>query len=128
LANLLKLVNQLSNLTVSEAAELANMLADKWGAAETGQPAEARVRRKPTEGADTKLMQELVFQPYNVVLRPFSKEEMAKGKTPDFKLMKGGELRGYCELKSPRDDWVFEFPGNIEPWRIRLGDPILTDF
>jgi hypothetical protein len=91
------------------------MLADKWGAAETGQPDDVRMPRKPTEGADTKLMQELVFQPSNVVLQRFSKEEMAKGKTPDFKLMKGSGLRGYCELKSPRDDWVFELPGDTKP-------------
>lgn len=55
-----------------------------------------------------------IFQPRNVVLQPFSKEETTKGKTPDFKLMKGSELCGYCELKSPRDDWVFEFPDDIK--------------
>jgi hypothetical protein len=60
-------------------------------------------------------MQELIFQPSDVVLQPFSKEERAKGKTPDFKLMKGSKLCGYCELKSPRDDWIFGFPDDIKP-------------
>ena len=109
------LVNELSNLTVIEAAELATMLQEKWDAAEASRPGGGRAARKPTEGADTKLMQELVLQPSNVVLQRFTKEEMAKGKTPDFKLLKGSELRGYCELKSPRDDWVFEFPNDIKP-------------
>lgn len=115
LADLPKLVNELSNLTVLEAAKLATMLQEKWGADETGQPGGVRAARKQTEGADIKLMQELIFQPSGVVLQPFSKEEKAKGKTPDFKLMKGSELCGYCELKSPRDDWIFEFPDDIKP-------------
>jgi ribosomal protein L7/L12 len=69
MADLSKLVNELSNLTVIEAAELAAMLGEKWGVAETGQPGGVRAPRKPTEGADIKLMHELVFQPSNVVLQ-----------------------------------------------------------
>jgi hypothetical protein len=111
MTDLSKLMNELSNLTVFEAAELSEMLKEKW---DTGQPAKVPAARKPTEGADIKLMQELIFQPSDVVLQPFSKEEKAKGKTPDFKLMKGSELYGYCELKSPRDDWVFEFPNDTK--------------
>jgi hypothetical protein len=115
MADLSKLVNALSNLTVIEAAELATMLQEKWATVEAGQPDVVRGAQKTTEGADIKLMQELIFQPSDVELQRFSKEEMAKGKTPDFKLMKGSELCGYCELKSPRDDWVFEFPDDIKP-------------
>ena len=114
MADLSKLVNKLSNLTVIEAAELATMLQEKWATVETGQPDAVRGAQKPTEGADIKLMQELIFQPSDVELRRFSKEEMAKGKTPDFKLMRGSAC-GYCEAKSPRDDWVFEFPNDIKP-------------
>jgi hypothetical protein len=115
MANLSKLVNELSNLTVLEAAKLATMLQEKWDADETPQPGGVRADRKSTEGADIKLMQELIFRPSDVVLQPFSKEEKTKGKTPDFKLMKESKLCGYCELKSPRDDWVFEFPDDIKP-------------
>jgi ribosomal protein L7/L12 len=111
-ADLLKLVNHLSNLTILEAAELSKMLKEKW---DTRQPGKVPAARKPTEGADAKLVRELIFQPSDVVLQPFGKEEKAKGKTPDFKLMRGTELCGYCELKSPRDDWVFEFPDDIKP-------------
>jgi hypothetical protein len=114
MVDLSKLVNELSNLTVVESAELAKMLKEKWGTVETDRPGAVPAARKPNETADIKLIQELIFQPCNVVLQPFSKEEMAKGKTPDFKLMKGSELCGYCELKSPRDDWVFEFLDDLK--------------
>jgi hypothetical protein len=73
---------------------------------------EAPKVREPDENSDIKLIRELIFEPRNVVLQSFSKEEMTKGKTPDFKLMKWSTLEGYCELKSPRDDWVFELPDN----------------
>ena len=108
MADLAKLVNELSNLTVAESAELAKVLKETWGTIEAGQADEVSAAQKPTEGADIRLMQELIFRPSNVVLLPFNKEEKAKGKTPDFKLMKDFKLCGYCELKSPRDDWVFE--------------------
>lgn len=42
-----------------------------------------------------------------------------KTKTPDFKVMKNGELKGYCELKSPRDDWIFAVPKDLKPGEIR---------
>jgi hypothetical protein len=32
------------------------------------------------------------------------------GKTPDCKLFVNGDLRGFCEIKSPRDDFIFEPP------------------
>ena len=44
-----------------EAAELVTMLEDKWGAVQTGPPGALPMARKPTEGADIKLMQELIF-------------------------------------------------------------------
>src|SRR5579871_5848560 len=51
--------------------------------------------------------------------KPYSKAELLRGKTPDFKSFKDGKLCGYCELKSPRDDCVFEKP---EP-----GDPAIRE-
>jgi hypothetical protein len=116
MADLPKLLNELSNLTVLEAAKLATMLQEKWDTdSKGGQLGGLRATHKQTEAADVKLMRDLIFNPSGVVLLPFTKEEMAKGKTPDFKLMKGSELVGYCELKSPRDDWIFEFPKDTEP-------------
>jgi hypothetical protein len=109
--DLSKLVGALSDLTVLEAAELAEVLEKKW----QRDPRVDQIGRttvvdqNPTEVADTKLIQELIFQPREIVLQRFSKEETTKGKTPDFKLMKESKLCGYCELKSPRgDDWIFK--------------------
>lgn len=44
------------------------------------------------------------------MLEPYSNAELKSGKTPDFKLRKDGNLSGYCEMKSPRDDYVFGPP------------------
>ncbi len=119
LADLSKLVNELSNLSVRDAAELAKLLEEKWGVQRNSQIVETGERtviaQGPDEDADIKLIQELIFQPRKIVLQRFSKEETTKGKTPDFKLIKETKLCGYCELKSPRDDWTFEFPDKIKP-------------
>jgi hypothetical protein len=34
-------------------------------------------------------------------------------------LAKNCELKGYCELKSPRDDWIFAVPKDLKPGEIR---------
>jgi hypothetical protein len=53
------------------------------------------------------------------------------GKRPDFKLFVDGELRGFCELKSPRDDFIFEPPKEGEaairenlPYHRKLGSHV----
>jgi hypothetical protein len=83
-ADLSKLVKELSGLTVLDAVELTEALADKWGvnhgqkANQTGIGTEAI----PNEAGDIKLIEELIFQPRNIALQRFSKEETAKGKHP----------------------------------------------
>jgi ribosomal protein L30 len=62
------------------------------------------------EAADVALMRKLAFDAHNIVLEPYSEAELKRGKTPDFKLLKNGKLCGFCELKSPRDDYIFERP------------------
>jgi large subunit ribosomal protein L30 len=74
--------------------------------------------RAEDEEADIKMMRELVFTRPNVQLQRFKRKE--KEKRPDFRLVKDGEMRGYCELKSPRDDWVFDFPSDLEPGEHRV--------
>jgi large subunit ribosomal protein L30 len=59
------------------------------------------------EGADAALMRELAFAANNIVLESYTNTERNKGKTPDFKLVSNGVLCGFCEMKSPRDDYVF---------------------
>ena len=62
------------------------------------------------EAADAELMQKLAFDGKDIVLEPYDAAALRAGKTPDFKLRRNGELIGYCELKSPRDDFIFEKP------------------
>ena len=38
----------------------------------------------------------------------FSKEETLIGKTPDFRVRKGGAIVAYCEVKAPQDDPWFD--------------------
>src|SRR6266850_954836 len=40
-------------------------------------------------------------------------------RTPDFKLVKDGKLQGYCEMKSPRDDWIFDIPQDLKVGELR---------
>jgi ribosomal protein L30 len=60
------------------------------------------------EAADAALMRELAFDQNAVALETFDAAARRAGKTPDFRLLKDGNLWGYCELKSPRDDFIFE--------------------
>lgn len=68
------------------------------------------------EAADEALVRQLVFKG-----RSIDMERLLEGenKSPDFKLTKGGDLKGYCELKSPRDDWIFAIPKDLKPGEIR---------
>ena len=60
----------------------------------------------------------MVFDPRGIVLHKFGRKE--KRKNPDFKLYNDGNLIGYCEVKSPRDDWVFDFPEDLQPGEHRV--------
>jgi large subunit ribosomal protein L30 len=62
------------------------------------------------ETADAALMRELAFDANKIVLDSYGAAARKKGKTPDFKLVQGGGIRGFCEMKSPRDDFMFEPP------------------
>jgi ribosomal protein L30 len=74
------------------------------------------------------LMRKLVFDAENVALERYSDAELKAGKTPDFKLFKDGAVCGYCEMKSPGDDYIFEkpAPGKFAvrkdlPFHVKLG-------
>jgi large subunit ribosomal protein L30 len=62
------------------------------------------------ETADRALVGELAFDPNGIVPEAYNDAELRRGKTPDFKLFVNGDLRGFCEMKSPRDDFIFETP------------------
>jgi hypothetical protein len=59
-------------------------------------------------------MRELAFEINKIALESYGAARN-KGKTPDFKLVQDGTLRGFCEMKSPRDDYIFEFPTDGGP-------------
>ena len=77
--------------------------------------ARPRVPADQEDAADAALVRKLAFEPNNVVSETYSVSERARGKTPDFKLLVDGKLRGFCELKSPRDDQVLKAPDPGRP-------------
>ena len=68
------------------------------------------------EEADRALMRQLLFNRQDLELVSLAE---GKNKSPDFKIMKNGEIKAYCELKSPRDDWIFDVPKDLKPGEIR---------
>jgi large subunit ribosomal protein L30 len=64
----------------------------------------------PDEAADIQLLRDLICDANGIVLEPYDKAALNRGKTPDFKLMKDGELVGYCEVKSLFDPEALEDP------------------
>jgi large subunit ribosomal protein L30 len=68
------------------------------------------------EEVDRALMRQLLFNRQDVELVTLAE---GKNKNPDFKIMKNGEIKAYCELKSPRDDWIFDIPKDLKPGEIR---------
>jgi ribosomal protein L30 len=76
-------------------------------------PAAPKSSRTPPvhdEAVDVALMRELAFDGNEIALEPYSDATLKSGKTPDFKLFGNGKLIGFCEMKSPRDDYIFERP------------------
>jgi large subunit ribosomal protein L30 len=62
--------------------------------------------RTPDEAADAALMKRVLFDLHGLTLERVTKRKDEKG--PDFKIKKGQDFVGFCELKSPRDDWMLE--------------------
>jgi hypothetical protein len=58
------------------------------------------------ENADLILVRKLLFQDNGLELKKFSRPEMMKGRTPDYRVLHNGKLVAFCEVKSPRDDWL----------------------
>jgi ribosomal protein L30 len=97
-------------------------------------PAAPKPPREPPvydEAADAALMRKLAFDPNGIKLGPYSLAARNKTKTPDFKLFQDGKLTGFCEMKSPRDDYIFERPAPGEfairkdlPFHRKLGSHI----
>jgi len=64
--------------------------------------------REPDETDDLSVVEHLLFKEPGIVLERFNRHETLAGRTPDFKIMRDGKLFAFCEVKSPRDDWLEE--------------------
>jgi hypothetical protein len=73
-------------------------------------PKSASVARVYDDAAEEALIRELAFDANDIEAERYSDSDLKRGKTPDFKLFKHASLCGFCEMKSPRDDVVFEAP------------------
>ena len=47
-----------------------------------------------------------LLQSHGLTPKRFTKAEIGLGMTPDFRVMRGKNLVAFCEVKSPRDDWL----------------------
>jgi hypothetical protein len=73
---------------------------------------------KPNEDPDLRLVEELLFAPRNLVLQRFSRAETLTGRTPDFRVFRADELAAFCEVKSPRDDWLHDQLDDAPPLQL----------
>jgi hypothetical protein len=48
----------------------------------------------------------------------FSAAERKVSKTPDFRIYRGNRHVGFCEVKSPRDDWLDDQLARAEPFQL----------
>jgi len=74
-------------------------------------------RHVTDENADKRLLRNLIFEPRRIRAEGIPEDEK---KTPDFKLLKDGTLRAYCEVKSSTDGDLFELPDDLAPGEIRV--------
>jgi hypothetical protein len=71
-----------------------------------------------TESSDLALVKRLVLQPRGLSTKSFSRAERMSSKTPDLKIFCDEELLGYCEVKSPRDEWLDDLLDQAAPGQI----------
>ena len=76
--------------------------------------------RAPAEQHDLELVAEW-FATNELHVQRFTHAEITAGKTPDFRVFRDSELVAYCEVKSPRDEWLDEQlknAGQLSPFQI----------
>jgi hypothetical protein len=85
--------------------------------------------RAPDEDRDLELIEELLFAPRGLQLQRFTQAETLAGRTPDFRVLKAGNIVAFCEAKSPRDDWLDDRLDVAAPMQLVGGlrnDPIFN--
>ncbi len=71
--------------------------------------------RYPSEADDQKLAEDLVFSPHGLTLL---RVQQGTGRTPDYQVIQNGVPVAYCELKSPRDEWLDKLLDMAKPCQI----------
>ena len=82
------------------------------------------MKQYPSENDDLKLAEELVFAPIGLSLQKIPRWV---SRTADLLVLQNGALVAYCELKSPRDEWLDKLLDLAKPWQIVGGgrdDPV----
>ena len=79
------------------------------------------VARRPDEEPDLKLAEELIFRGRGLTLERFDPAATLAGRTPDFRVLLGDTLKAFCEVKSPRDDWLDDQIEAASPGQIAGG-------
>ena len=73
--------------------------------------------RAPSELHDLELVAEW-FATNDLHAQRFADDEVSAGKTPDFRLFRNNQHVAYCEVKSPRDEWLDDKLAGAEPFQI----------
>ena len=82
------------------------------------------MKQYPSEDDDLKLAEKLVFAPIGLSLQKIPR---GGGRTADLQVLQNGALVAYCELKSPRDEWLDKLLDLAKPCQIVGGgrdDPV----
>lgn len=73
--------------------------------------------RAPAEQYDLDLVAAWISE-RQVRAERFTDPEVKAGKTPDFRLFRDDRLVGYCEVKSPRDEWLDDLLKDAAPFQV----------
>ncbi len=85
--------------------------------------------RTPDEESDLLLVDSLVFAPRGLSVKRFSHAETVRSRTPDFRILQLDEVVAFCEVKSPRDEWLDEKLVDSKPGELVGGlrpDPVFN--
>ena len=74
-----------------------------------------------SDGQDLKLAEEPIFRGRGLTLEGFDRADTLAGRTPDFRVLLGDTLKAFCEVKSPRDDWLDDQIEAASPGQIAGG-------
>lgn len=82
------------------------------------------MRQYPSEDDDLKLAEKLVFAPNGLYIQKIPR---GASRSADLRVLQNGVLVAYCELKSPRDEWLDKLLDRAKPCQVVGGgrdDPV----